>query len=257
MRSYTPITSDEDKGYFDLLVKAYAQGNISAYLAGMKVGESMKVKGPKGAMVYSPNLCRRIGMVAGGTGITPMLQIIRAIVRGRPRNGGTDTTKVDLIFANVNPEDILLKDDLDQIVQEDDGITVYYVLNNPPEGWTGGVGFVTAEMLKVREHSSRYFGVVLMRNRSAFHHQPTISRFCFVVHHQWSVLSKRQQNLWVTKRPVLSASLRTKSLLSKKHHEIETVSFERKGFLDVAGVHHGLRIGFNRLVICRSYRMLP
>lgn len=100
-------------------------------------------------MVYQPNMCRRIGMIAGGTGITPMLQIIKAIIRGRPRNGGNDTTQVDLIFANVNPEDILLKSELDQLVHEDDGFSVYYVLNNPPEGWKGGVGFVTPEMIKV------------------------------------------------------------------------------------------------------------
>lgn len=149
VRSYTPITSDNEKGYFDLLVKTYPQGNISKYLDNLKIGQTMKVKGPKGAMVYTPNMARHIGMIAGGTGITPMLQIIKAIIRGRPRNGGNDTTKVDLIFANVNPDDILLKDELDQLAKEDDGFNVYYVLNNPPEGWQGGVGFVTADMIKV------------------------------------------------------------------------------------------------------------
>lgn len=88
-------------------------------------------------------------MISGGTGITPMLQVIKAIIRNRPRNGGNDTTKVDLIFANVNPEDILLKDQLEELEKEDDGFRVYYVLNNPPEGWTGGVGFVTPDMIKV------------------------------------------------------------------------------------------------------------
>jgi cytochrome-b5 reductase len=110
----------------------------------------MKVRGPKGAMVYTPNMCRHIGMIAGGTGITPMLQIIKAIIRNRPRNGGNDTTQVDLIFANVNPDDILLKEELEKLVAEDDGFRVYYVLNNPPEGWTGGVGFVTPDMIKER-----------------------------------------------------------------------------------------------------------
>ena len=109
----------------------------------------MKVKGPKGAMVYTPGLVKRFGMIAGGTGITPMLQIIRAIVRGRPRNGGNDTTEVDLIFANVKYEDILLKDDLDSLTKEDPGFRVYYVLNEPPESWDGGVGFVTPDMIKV------------------------------------------------------------------------------------------------------------
>ncbi|KAJ9302021.1 hypothetical protein DTO271G3_887 [Paecilomyces variotii] len=150
VRSYTPISSDNEAGYFDLLVKEYPQGNISRYLANMKIGDKMKVRGPKGAMVYTPNMCRHIGMIAGGTGITPMLQVIKAIIRNRPRNGGNDTTQVDLIFANVNPEDILLKDELDALAKEDDGFRVYYVLNNPPEGWNGGVGFVTADMIKER-----------------------------------------------------------------------------------------------------------
>lgn len=150
VRSYTPISSDENKGYFDLLIKSYPQGNISRHMASMRIGQALRVKGPKGAMVYSPNLVRHFGMIAGGTGITPMLQIIRAIVRGRPRNGGNDNTEVDLIFANVNPEDILLKEDLDALAMEDNKFRVHYVLNNPPEKWDGGVGFVTADMIKVR-----------------------------------------------------------------------------------------------------------
>lgn len=115
-------------------------------MGGLKIGQTMKVRGPKGAMVYTPNMCRAIGMIAGGTGITPMLQIIRAIIRARAAG---DTTKVNLIFANVNPDDILLREDLDSLVKEDANFSVYYVLNNPPEGWNGGVGFVTAEMIKV------------------------------------------------------------------------------------------------------------
>ncbi|KAI9887130.1 MAG: NADH-cytochrome b5 reductase [Watsoniomyces obsoletus] len=150
VRSYTPISSDENPGYFDLLLKSYPTGNISKYMASLKVGEVIKVKGPKGAMVYTSNMVPRLGMIAGGTGITPMLQIIRAIIRGRPRNGGDDRTEVDLIFANVNREDILLKEDLDQLAKEDSGFRVYYVLNNPPESWDGGVGFVTTDIIKTR-----------------------------------------------------------------------------------------------------------
>ena len=150
VRSYTPISSDENLGHFDLMIKAYPQGNISAHMATLKIGDRMKVKGPKGAMVYRTNMCRHIGMIAGGTGITPMLQVIRAVARGRPRNGGTDKTKVDLIFANVNVDDILLKEDLDTLAKEDEDFNVYYVLNNAPEDWDGGVGFVTPDMIKAK-----------------------------------------------------------------------------------------------------------
>ena len=43
-------------------------------------------------------------MIAGGTGITPMLQIIRAALKNP-----LDRTKLSLIYANVNVEDILLR----------------------------------------------------------------------------------------------------------------------------------------------------
>lgn len=144
MRSYTPISSDEDLGYVDFMIKSYPQGNISAHMDKLQVGDTMKFRGPKGAMVYTPNMVKHIGMIAGGTGITPMLQIVQAIKRGRASG---DKTKVDLIFANVNPEDILLKEDLDSLAKQDPNFKVHYVLNNPPAGWTGGTGFVTPDMI--------------------------------------------------------------------------------------------------------------
>ena len=147
MRSYTPISGDHQPGYFDLMIKSYPQGNISKHMAGIQVGQSIRVRGPKGAFVYTPNLVRHFGMIAGGTGITPMLQIVRAIVRGRQAG---DKTEVDLIFANVTKEDILLREDLDSLTKADSGIRVHYVLDNPPEGWTGGVGYVTPDMITVR-----------------------------------------------------------------------------------------------------------
>lgn len=146
VRSYTPISSDVIPGYFDLLIKSYPTGNISRHLATLKIGDVMKVKGPKGAMVYEPNMVRRFGMIAGGTGITPMLQIVRAVLRGRSKG---DKTQIDLIFANVDEKDILLRKDLQELEQSDDGFKVHYVLNNPPEKWSGGVGFVTPDMIKV------------------------------------------------------------------------------------------------------------
>ncbi|RBR11038.1 hypothetical protein FVER53590_08247 [Fusarium verticillioides] len=144
VRSYTPISGDHQPGHVDLLIKSYPQGNISKHMASLTVGQTIKVRGPKGAFVYTPNMVRHFGMIAGGTGITPMLQVIRAIVRGRAAG---DKTEVDLIFANVTAQDILLKEDLDALAKQDPGIRVHYVLDKPEEGWTGGVGYVTADMI--------------------------------------------------------------------------------------------------------------
>lgn len=83
-------------------------------------------------------------MIAGGTGITPMLQIIRAALKNP-----LDRTKLNLIYANVNPDDILLKKELDDLASaHPNRFTVYYVLNNPAPGWTGGVGFISKEQIE-------------------------------------------------------------------------------------------------------------
>ena len=143
IRSYTPISSDDDKGYFDLLIKTYPTGNISKVVGELKIGDSIKVRGPKGNFNYTPGMVQSLVMVAGGTGITPMYQILTAIAKNP-----NDYTKVDLIFANVNPDDILMKKELEDIAATHDNINVYFVLNNPPEDWIGGVGFVSVEILK-------------------------------------------------------------------------------------------------------------
>ncbi|KAG0343760.1 NADH-cytochrome b5 reductase [Podila humilis] len=142
-RSYTPTSSSNDIGHFVLCIKAYPQGNISKMFSELAIGDTINARGPKGQFNYTPNMCKEIGMIAGGTGLTPMLQIIRAICKNPE-----DMTKVNFIFANVNEDDILLRAELDLLSKKHPQFKVHYVLNNPPEGWTGGVGFVNAEMIK-------------------------------------------------------------------------------------------------------------
>lgn len=49
----------------------------------------------------------------------------------------------------MNPADILLKDELDELAKSHpERFTVYYVLNNPADSWAGGVGFVTTDMIR-------------------------------------------------------------------------------------------------------------
>src|ERR1700761_8933231 len=43
---YTAISSDVPLGYFDLMIKSSPTGNISRHLGTLKVGDTMKVKGP-------------------------------------------------------------------------------------------------------------------------------------------------------------------------------------------------------------------
>ncbi|KAF9535846.1 NADH-cytochrome b5 reductase [Crepidotus variabilis] len=145
IRNYTPISLDDDRGYFELIIKTYDLGNISKHVSLLSPGQKIRVKGPKGNFLYTPNLVNHISMIAGGTGIAPMMQVVRSCLRNP-----FDRTTITLIYANVNEEDILLKADLEtlQDVHGEDRFKIVYVLNNPPPGWKGGKGFVTKEHIK-------------------------------------------------------------------------------------------------------------
>lgn len=144
VRSYTPTTLDDDKGHFDLVVKTYEKGNISRYLSLLTIGQDVRIKGPKGKFMYSAKLAPALLMIAGGTGITPMYQIIKSSLKNP-----ADQTKLSLIYANVEEDDILLRKELEELRDSSNGrFTLYYVLNKPPTAWTGGVGFVTKEMIE-------------------------------------------------------------------------------------------------------------
>lgn len=147
-RSYTPTSSNEDTGHFDLVVKSYEKGNISKYIGNLKLGDKIRVRGPKGQFKYTPGMVSEFSMISGGTGITPMYQIITHILYNVK-----DSTKINLIYANVNFEDILLKNELDELAKtHKDRFSIYYVLNNPPAAWNGGVGFVSKEMIEEKLH---------------------------------------------------------------------------------------------------------
>ncbi|KAI6676692.1 hypothetical protein NL676_037488 [Syzygium grande] len=141
---YTPVTLDSDIGYFELVVKMYPQGKMSHHFREMREGDYLPVKGPKGRFKYKPGQARAFGMIAGGSGITPMFQLTRAILEN-PK----DKTKVHLICANDTVDDILLKEELDSFAEKfPDRFKVYYVLSQPPDKWNGGVGYVTMEMIR-------------------------------------------------------------------------------------------------------------
>lgn len=159
-RPYTPISSDDEKGFVDFVIKVYPKGALSGHLDALPIGATVSAEGPRGRITYKgrsvfsvldyatgasqERAAKHLGMVAGGTGITPMLQVIRAIFKDN-----ADTTQVSLVFANVTEEDILLRKELDEMAkQHPRNFRVFYALDKPPAGWAGGAGFVNADMLR-------------------------------------------------------------------------------------------------------------
>ncbi|XP_040030981.1 NADH-cytochrome b5 reductase 3 isoform X2 [Gasterosteus aculeatus] len=171
VRPYTPVSSDDDKGFVDLVVKIYFKdvnpkfpegGKMSQYLESLRINDTIDFRGPSGLLVYrgkgvfdiqpdkkSPTetkTAKRVGMIAGGTGITPMLQLITAVMKD-PQ----DQTVCYLLFANQTEKDILLRPELEEIqVNHPDRFKLWFTLDSAPEDWEYSQGFISEDM--VREH---------------------------------------------------------------------------------------------------------
>ncbi len=170
VRPYTPVTSERDLGYFDLVIKVYKAGvnprfpdggKLSQYLDSLQINDAIDVRGPGGLLEYQgrghfaikpdkpsePKMFfyRRIGMIAGGTGITPMLQLIREMFFDKG-----DSTNISLVFGNQTPSDILLRGEIDDLaLEQPNRFKQWYTVDrDAPNDWRYDVGFITEQMLK-------------------------------------------------------------------------------------------------------------
>lgn len=144
LRPYTPTSDEDQPGYLELVVKAYPNGPMSQHIHNLQVNDTLSLKGPLPKYPWEANKHEHIGLIAGGTGITPMFQLARQIFKNPE-----DKTKVTLVFGNVTEEDILLKKELQDLENTyPQRFRAFYVLDNPPKEWTGGKGFINKELLK-------------------------------------------------------------------------------------------------------------
>lgn len=169
IRAYTPVSSDDDKGFVDLVIKVYFKnvhprfpdgGKMTQYLEDLKLGDEIEIRGPSGRLQYLGNgkfsikkmrkdppeeiTVDSISMIAGGTGITPMLQLIRYITKH-------DTKKIQmaLLFANQTEKDILCRKELEEVeAQHSDQFKLWYTVDRAEENWKYSSGFINDQMLK-------------------------------------------------------------------------------------------------------------
>jgi cytochrome-b5 reductase len=141
-RPYTPSSLPGITGHFDLTVKRYETGLISKYLHGQKVGDSVLMSGPNQGGHWVDGMAKKVGFVAGGTGITPMISIIRWILAQHL------DAELFLVFANKTEADIIFRKEWDRNVREHSNFHCYHILEQPPAGWSQGTGRITEEVLR-------------------------------------------------------------------------------------------------------------
>ena len=157
-RPYNPISWAT--GSFELLVKRYSDrdregrsdlggilhdgGDGSGFCDELQVGDKVEFKqlgGNVKAFQYPFNK-RKITMVCGGTGVTPMIQALHPILTTEG-----DTTEVRLIYGNNTTDDIMLKAELDAMEAAHPGqLTVTHVIAEDTAAGAGG--WIDEAMLK-------------------------------------------------------------------------------------------------------------
>jgi cytochrome-b5 reductase len=147
VRPYTPITTNAQVGYFDLLVKDYGEkGRMSTHLCGLTEGSKVSFKhSDLNVKIQAPFPYKKISMLVGGAGITPMIQALHAIL-GDP----VSDAEAAMLYGSRFSSDILGKDLLDFWENSDERLSVTHILSDEPEDstWKGERGFISHELIQ-------------------------------------------------------------------------------------------------------------
>ncbi|XP_057409244.1 NADH-cytochrome b5 reductase 2 [Balaenoptera acutorostrata] len=135
IRAYTPVSSDEDLGFVDLIMKIYFKnvhpnhpegGKMTQYLENMKTGDTILFQGPSGRLFYH-------GSVFIHSFTHPLYEIIS--------------------FMKTE-EEILVSKELEEVARtHPKQFNLWYTLDGPPVGWKYSSGFITEDTIK--EHLPR------------------------------------------------------------------------------------------------------
>ncbi|KAL9057105.1 MAG: hypothetical protein Q9162_002539 [Coniocarpon cinnabarinum] len=165
IRAYTPISEEKQKGYVDVLVKVYFNtddrkgGKMSQAMDSLPMGHFVDFKGPIGKFQYlgrgrctvnsRERIIRNFFMICGGSGITPIFQVFRAIMQDKH-----ETTHCTILDGNRLVDDILCRKELDEYaLGNGHKCKVLHTLTQAPEDWKGLRGRIAEPLLK--EHCKR------------------------------------------------------------------------------------------------------
>jgi predicted ferric reductase len=132
---YSIASSSRDK-YISLTAKDL--GDFSGSWKNIKPGTKAFLEGPFGSFTPKPD--KNVFMVMGGIGVTPGMSMLRTF------KDDNDGRKVILIYGNENWDEVLYRDELEELSKDID-LTTIHLLEEPPDDWVGETGYVTQELL--------------------------------------------------------------------------------------------------------------
>jgi ferredoxin-NADP reductase len=143
-RSYSIASEPERRDEVELTVERIDDGEVSTFLHGVVVvGDRVELRGPIGGyFVWESQLGGPLFLVAGGSGIVPLM----AMLRHRARAGSRVPTR--LLFSSRHVEEIIYRAELEHLASAGDGLEVFHTLTrSQPSGWHGFARRIDERML--------------------------------------------------------------------------------------------------------------
>lgn len=150
-KHFTISSSPTEKDFIEL-TKKLTGSSYSNALGSLRIGEKAKIDAPYGNFTFD-NKIKKMGMLSGGIGITPLRSICKYSTDLQLENN------IFLIYGNNSIEDIAYKEELDQMQEENINLKVVYTLNKSPSKWKGYTGYIDAEIIKkeMPDYKTRVF----------------------------------------------------------------------------------------------------
>jgi ferredoxin-NADP reductase len=142
-RSYTIASSPTRNAYCEISVKRAANGYGSKHLHDTwREGQLVKVGAPSGKFLFAGHEAKRIVLIAGGIGITPMMSVTRSLT---DRGWMGD---IYLVFSVRLRKDVVFEQELDYLRARHPNLKVLVTLTNDPDtAWTGARGQIDRDKL--------------------------------------------------------------------------------------------------------------
>ena len=141
VREYS-IASVADGERVEITVEQVLDGEVSSYLAGVaSVGDPLEVRGPIGGwFVWRAAQTEPVQLVAGGSGVVPLMAMVRA------RSAAGSRVPFRLLYSTRRPESVIYRDELQR--RTADGLPLEYVFTrSTPTGWPRPPGRIDASLL--------------------------------------------------------------------------------------------------------------
>jgi ferredoxin-NADP reductase len=143
-RGYS-IASAPDGRRIELAVERLDDGEVSPYLAGeLRAGDQLELRGPVGGyFVWEPGRGGPLLLVAGGSGVVPLMAMLRH------RAAGGSQVPARLLYSSRTLDDVIFREELERLQAAGDGLTVTHTLTRAqPPGWAGYARRIDAVMLE-------------------------------------------------------------------------------------------------------------